>query len=276
MSGANPTQLGVYFQGRSDTIGDWVVAPQVVSLASDVLPGQTATIAVTTTAPTAAGTYVLRLRMVTVNAAWFTARHKTNVDVGTLNATYTSSPPATWITGQTQTFTATIVNTGTGVWRAGGTNFVRLGAYFDGTSDTIGAWPTEPRRISLPNDVLPGQSVTLTVTATAPTTAGTYTLRMRMVAEGTSWFTPLHKTTVAVQTLAATYTSTVPTAWTRNQLRTFSITLTNTGTATWNNSGTNPVRLAYYFFGNSDNANDWSVATCISLPSNVAPAVDHL
>ena len=76
---------------------------------------------------------------------------------------------------------------------------MNLGVYFDGTSDDIGAWATEPKRFALPNDVAPGASVTIQVTMTAPSAPGTYVLRHRMVKEFVNWFLPLQKTTVTVK-----------------------------------------------------------------------------
>ena len=75
---------------------------------------------------------------------------------------------------------------------------MRLGAYFNGTGDGVGQWQSEPMRFVLPNDVAPGATATITVTLTAPTAKGTYTLRNRLVKENVAWFTPLQTTTITV------------------------------------------------------------------------------
>jgi len=87
-----------------------------------------------------------------------------------------------------------LTNTGTVTWNNTGVNPVRLGVYFNGTSDAIGAWPTEPRRYSLPASIPPGGSVTISINITTPTAAGSYVLRHRMVKEGIQWSNDLFKT----------------------------------------------------------------------------------
>ena len=157
----------------------------------------------TLTAPTAAGTYTLRNRLVQEGVGWFDDMLKTAVTVGTvatvpLDATYSSNVPTTLTPGQTVNYTVTVTNTGTQTWSTTGSTNVRLGAYFNGTSDAVGGWQTEPLRFNLPNNVSPGASATINVSLTAPTAAGTYTLRNRLVQENVSWFDDMLKTTVSV------------------------------------------------------------------------------
>ena len=175
-------------------------------------------------------------------------------------ALYSTTIPNTWSPGQTRTFTTTITNTGTQTWNATDPNAVHLGVYFNGNSDAIYDWPSEPIRFNLPQNVAPGASVTLNITMTAPVAPGSYVLRERLVKENVQWFAQLLATPVSVGsagTLTAIYATTAPATWLPGQTRTFSTTVTNTGTTTWNATDPQAVHLGVYFNGNSDNANDW-------------------
>ncbi len=115
-----------------------------------------------------------------------------------LAASYSSNPPTSWDTGQTQLYNVTVTNTGSQTWNAGGSNPVHLGIHFGTSSDGIGdGWATD-QRFTLAGDVPPGGSQTLTVAVVAPTTPGAYVLRARMVKESVAWFDQIQKTTVAV------------------------------------------------------------------------------
>ncbi|WP_254510129.1 PQQ-dependent sugar dehydrogenase [Anatilimnocola floriformis] len=198
--------------------------------------------------------------------------YRANYQLMPLAATYAATAPAAVLKGQTVTFALTVTNVGTETWSYLGTNRVRLGVYFDGTSDAVGAWAKDPLRFTLPKNVAPGQSVTINVSIPTPATTGNVVLRARLVKEGTTptWFEPLLKTNVAVQSLGASYAGNPPTDWNTNQKQEFQVTLTNTGTATWSNTGNDRVRLAAYF-GAADTPAAGATVTRIELPRAVAP-----
>ncbi|MDX1946963.1 MAG: PQQ-dependent sugar dehydrogenase [Pirellulaceae bacterium] len=272
-TGPDKTQLAAYFNGTSDAVGAWPVDPPRFKLAGDVLPGQSQTLTITITAPTTAGSYVLRQRMVTEGVSFFADLAKTTVSVakGTLAATYSSTPTTSWIIKDKKTYSITLTNKGTQTWNASGTNPVNLGIYFGDSSDAVNAWSKQPKRYALPRNVAPGQSVTMTITVQAPPTAGNFVLRARLVKENVAWFDYFQKTNVVVNTINAAYFGTIPTTWARNQQRTYSLTVTNTGVTTWNTTGTNPVMLGVYFGGASDAAGAWSSEPKrITWPSGVS------
>jgi hypothetical protein len=118
--------------------------------------------------------------------AWFAQMQKSTVMVNPatdLAASYSSTPPTSWTTGQTQTYSVTLTNTGSQTWNATGVDRVVLSVHF-GTSDDIPGvgWATD-QRFALPADLAPGGSVTLSVTVTAPSATGGYVLRQRMLTE---------------------------------------------------------------------------------------------
>lgn len=257
-SGTTRVRLGVYFGGESDAIGAWTSTPLRVTLPRNVSPGQSVTVQVRITAPTAPGTYVLRHRMVKETNNWFETMQKTAVTVLPAGASmYSGNPPAVWTTREVLTYPITLTNTTAELWPAAGTTPVRLGVYFGGASDDVGAWTDEPQRFDLPHDVPPGGSATLNVAVRAPSMGGSYTLRQRLVREGVNWFSEMLKTSATVETLAAGYAGSPPTAWLAGQEQTWLMTVTNTGTSTWLPSGAKSVNLGVYFAGQSDAVGDW-------------------
>jgi len=200
-TGTNRVRLGVAFGTSSDSPGVGWATDQRFGLPADLAPGASVTLNLSVTPPAGAGSYVLRHRMVKEGVAWFAQIQKTNVTVATqpaLAASYSASPPTAWTGGQSQTYSITVTNTGSQTWNAGGTNRVRLGIHFGTASDVPGTgWATD-QRFSLPADVAPGASVTLSVSVTAPLGGGSYVLRHRMVKEGVTWFDQIQKTNVTV------------------------------------------------------------------------------
>jgi fibronectin type 3 domain-containing protein len=286
--GSNLFDLGVYFNGTDDGAGDWPSEPARAYLTADVGPGQSETITVTVTAPTTPGTYILRQRMVDENVAWFNDLQGASVlvamnpDPPAFAATYNSQPPAVWQPGQTQTYSLTVTNTGTQTWSHTGSNAVDLGIYFDGTGDGSGQWSSEPTRAYLASDVAPGQSATISVTTTAPATAGSYVLRQRLVQENIAWFGMLEATAVTVggtpmtPALSATYSGSPPLYWQPGQTKTYTLTVTNTGSQTWYHQGPNAVDLGIYFNGTGDSAGQWpSEPMRAFLSADVAPGASE-
>lgn len=278
-SGVNNYNLGAYFGGSSDAVGAWPVEPTRVPLTRDVNPGESITLSVTATAPVAFDTTnsVLRLRMVKEGVGWFNQMQKTNLvfdTVGTYVASYANTSTGTWGIGSTRAYNVTVSNLGTATWSATGPNAVKLGVYFGGVSDDVSTATGTPQQFSLPIDVAPGQTITLTINVVGPAVANGYVLRHRMVRAGDQWFAQMQRlnATVAAPTLSATYTGTPPTIWNNLLKPTYTVTLLNTGTQTWNATGTNQVRLGIYFGGESDAANAWTTQPQrFTLPNDVAP-----
>src|SRR5213075_3045831 len=85
----------------------------------------------------------------------YTAQYQAKTSTVALAAAYSSNAPTHVIAGQTVSYSVTVTNIGTQTWPMAGTNKVRLGVYFAGDSDAVGAWPKEPARFTLPKDVAP-------------------------------------------------------------------------------------------------------------------------
>ena len=268
-AGSNPVHLGVHFVNAS---GGWL-SDQRFILPNDVAPGASVTIAAAVTAPSITGGETLTAQLVKEMVAWFPQSQQTSVTVSNpltaLAASYASTPPTAWTAGQSQTYQVSVTNTGSQPWNASGTNPVHLGVHF---VNAAGGWLTD-QRFTLPNDVAAGASATLTVNVTGPSAAGSLTLTAQMVKELVAWFPQTEQTSVTVSApagpaLAASYSSSPPTTWTAGQTQTYQITITNSGSQTWNASGANPVHLGIHFVNASGT---WLTDQRFVLPGDVAP-----
>ncbi|HCG02579.1 MAG TPA: hypothetical protein DEV93_18805 [Chloroflexi bacterium] len=95
--------------------------------------------------------------------------------------------PTSWASGQTQTYAVTVTNTGSSTWPSGGSNPVRLGVHFQPSGGGANS-PWTDQHFSLPGDLAPNSSVTLTVSVTAPNATGNLVLEYQMIKESQFWF----------------------------------------------------------------------------------------
>jgi hypothetical protein len=195
-----------------------------------------------------------------------------NVTVDTLAASYSAETPTIWGAGQFQHYSITLTNKGTATWHASGPDRVRLGVYFGGKSDVPPSGKSAPQMVALPGDVARGESVTLEIDVVAPTKSGSYVLRQRLIQDQFGWFSNLLSTNVSVQKLSALYMVSPPTQWQAGETKTYTITLLNNGSSTWNATGPNAVHLGVYFGGASDAVGAWSEEPMrFALPKDVGP-----
>ncbi len=182
-----------------------------------------------------------------------------------------SGQPSTFTPGGSASYSVTVTNNGSSTWQAGGSNPYHLGIHFINGN---GSWATD-QRWALPSNLAPGQNATIHVTVTAPSAGGTYTLQEEMVQEGITWFWQYLNNAVTVGAasggppLAAQYSvSGQPGSFSPGGSASYSVTVTNTGSLTWQAGGSNPFHLGIHFVnGNGSWATDqrWALAT------NLAP-----
>ncbi|MCA1648239.1 MAG: hypothetical protein LC797_23205, partial [Chloroflexi bacterium] len=101
-----------------------------------------------------------------------------------------SGQPASFGRLGSASYTATLTNTGMSTWPAGGAYPVSLGVHFAAQGGGYPAskpWYTD-QRYTLPQDVMPGQSVSFSITVTAPKKKGSYVLEYEMVQPGGAGF----------------------------------------------------------------------------------------
>jgi len=197
-TGYNEVDLDLHFassSGGSANSAHWLTS-LANPLGADVAPGGSATVNFTVIAP--AGSTVLEALMIKEHQFWFdsvTSSPQQWKSVATafslIAATYDlSKAPTAWKVGQSQTFSVTVTNTGTTTWVSTGYNEFDLDFHFTtttGGSAQQGHWLTS-MAFALPHDVLAGQSVTFSVTLTAPSSAGSMFLEAEMIKEHAFWF----------------------------------------------------------------------------------------
>ncbi|MGI8826016.1 MAG: glycosyl hydrolase [Chloroflexota bacterium] len=190
--GPNPVHLRIAFgaPGSTGLPGSTLYTDQGFALPADVAPGQSVTLNVAVSPP-GAGTYALIYQAVQEGVAFFPQYHDSAVSVGTLGARYAPiSQPVSWAKGASQTYQVSVTNTGSATWVEGGTYPIHLRIAFAAPSSTTIAGGTlyTDQGFALPSNVAPGQSVTLTVSVTAPATTGNYALIYEAVQEGIQFF----------------------------------------------------------------------------------------
>src|SRR5439155_606380 len=275
-AGSNsPVHLAMHFMTTSASTS-WLT-DQRFALPSDVAPNQTVTLDVSVTAPPGdAG--VLQATMVKEQQLWF--KQWANVPVGLQGATWMGSYdvraiPRTWTYQQTQTFPVTVTNTGNQTWPAGGSSPVRLGLHFARASGLPSAqWLTD-QRVTLAEDLDPGQSATISASVTAPAAPGGVVLEAQMVKENQFWFAQAGATSIGTSTvtwLAGYDVSGVPKDWLAGQPQAISIKLMNTGNQAWPATGASPVRLSLHFASAAGQPfSGWLSDQRFTLPADLSP-----
>lgn len=185
-------------------------------------------------------------------------------------AIYPHGQPNTFAPSSSRTWDVTVVNTGKVVWKA------HTSTSLDIHFETSGGTSLGDYVFQMPIDVQPGNSVTIGVSPTAPYSPGTYVLQYGMTDVGSAGFysKPLRNnvTVGTVQSLDAGYwVSGAPNEFGAGSGSSipFQIKLYNTGSTTWNASGTNPVLLGIHFF--LAGSATWQTDQRIPLPFDVAP-----
>ena len=297
--GDHPVRLGLHFATRA---GGWPaqvgsgfkawVTDQRVPLPADLGAGQTAMLSVTATAPPTTAPILLEAEMVREDQFWFNqwASQPVTVAPPTWIASYdTSQAPRTWAVNQSQTFAISVTNAGNQTWPAGGATPVRLGLHF---ATAAGGWPRQEasyltawrtdQRFSLPNDLAPGQSASLTVTAAAPPAAGSPVLEAEMVKEQQFWFAQWSALSIRLAPqawLAATDMSAAPKSWQPGQTQTVTVKITNHGNQIWAAGGSTPARLSLHFATSaggwpnevSSYFTAWLTDQRVALPADLPP-----
>jgi len=185
-----------------------------------------------------------------------------------------SAIPATGTIVARITAPVKLTNTSSFAWNAGGTNPVRLAYHWADLANNTIVW--DGQRSTLPADVPVGGTVTVAATIPTPTKTGTYILKVDLVREGVAWFSSNGVATanVAVAISSGLGASYAPAATTQSTFalgpNTVTVTVSNTGTATWPAGGATPVHLSYHWLDPSSRMVVWDGSRAL-LPADVAP-----
>ena len=97
-------------------------------------------------------------------------------------------PPSPLYPGQRVNFPVTVRNTGTIAWPAQGPQPVALGYHFFQNRQELPYPDGVPLLTALPNDVAPGETVTIDAQMVIPDRPGNYTLVLDLISGGENWF----------------------------------------------------------------------------------------
>ncbi|MBP5094100.1 MAG: N-acetylmuramoyl-L-alanine amidase, partial [Abditibacteriota bacterium] len=232
-------------------------------LPGEIMPGDVVTFTFNMTFPTASGEYNTQWQMLRENVTWF--GDVVNKTVRVVNpeedARYISDTvPDVVVMGESRNVSVTFKNEGRTTWARG--SMYRLGAVDD--SDPF---YTQGDRVELPNDVAPGETVTVSFKMNF-TTGGVFTTDWSMVHDGVTWFGDVFskQVTVLVPERAAQYVSdTIPDTAVLGESRNVSVTFRNIGTMTW-------TRGQEFMLGAVDDSDPFfTESDRVLMPHDVAP-----
>ena len=204
-TGYNRTLLDLHFMpiaGGAAKRSTWLTN-QYFSLPANLAPGGKVTVNVAVTAPAKPGALVLEALMLKEHNFWFQQWAPVNATVASAvwAASYNlAGAPASWTAGQSNTVTVTVTNAGNITWPSTGSYRVDLELHFTtrtGGSVNQNYWLTN-QAYSLPGDLAPGNSVTMTVTVKAPSSKGSMYLEVEMIKEHQFWFLQVASVPVTV------------------------------------------------------------------------------
>ena len=233
-----------------------------VNLPNSVAPGASVTFNFTVTAPSTVASYAFQWKMVQDGGAWFgQIGTSASVAVQINDAAFVSqSVPPYMVAGVGYPVSVTMQNTGSSTWTAASNH--RLGSQNAQDNTTWGM-----NRVTLPNSVAPGASVTIGFTVTAPSTVTNYNFQWKMVNDGIGWFgAPSTNLSVPVQINDAIFVSqNVPTSMVAGVSYPVRLVFLNIGSTTWTAASNHRV--------GSQNAQDnttWGMNR-VPVPQAVAP-----
>ncbi|HEX9267273.1 MAG TPA: hypothetical protein VF965_07305, partial [Candidatus Limnocylindria bacterium] len=235
-------------------------------LGGDVAPTQQRMVQLAVTAPSAPGSYLLRIALVQEGVGWVAPSNPYSV---------TAQPPylarfgavtlPSFIAGGTYQLSVPVTNVGAAQWPAlasPGVSAVTVSYHWhDVLSGNAIVW--DGRRTPLVASVDPGATATVNATVIAPPSACACALTFDLVREGVAWFGTLGSstlrllTTVAPITYAAGYNSAALAPAYFGETKTVQMTVTNTGNQPWSASGPNLVDLSYHLLDGNGNALIW-------------------
>ncbi|MEK6620107.1 MAG: N-acetylmuramoyl-L-alanine amidase, partial [Chloroflexota bacterium] len=247
-----------------------------VALAQPVAPGATGSTVVSFVGPPL-GEYVVRWGLQTGGALWNALYNDPVRDVWFRSADWSAdwlsdTMTRTWTAGETRTVTVTVRNDGGRTWNAAGTNPVKLGYYWISTA--TGNRFEGALKMSLAQDVAPGQQVTLNIPVTAPVYPTNYTHVFDLYKENEFWFKDKglrpDDTPVTVSTdFKATYQVGSPLPKLEaGKTVIVPVTVTNTGKGTFPVTSSYPVTLGYHWYDAAGLVAVWD-GTRTQLPADL-------
>ncbi len=167
----------------------------------------------------------------------------------TLVATYVASPPGSVPAGSAFVVSVMVTNTGTDSWKSTAPGLVNLSYHWYDPSGATVLW--DGARTPLGGDVAPTEQRMVQLAVTAPSTPGSYLLRIALVQEGVGWLTPSNPYSVTAQPpYVARFGAVTLPSFIAGGTYQVSVPVTNGGAAPWPAlaaPGVSPVTLSYHW-----------------------------
>jgi subtilisin family serine protease len=262
--GLTPVHLSYHWLDATGQLVIW--DGNRAALSSDMAPGQSAIVPITIASPPGVGPYRLRLDLVQEGVTWFSAQGVTPRDVAIsvttgFGAAYTVTPSATaFLPGSRAVLAVTLTNTGLLPWSAQGSAPVRAAAHVLDLAGHVLVWDGE--RTALPQDVGPGQSVSLNVAVAIPQSAApaTYDVKVDLVREGIAWLSSSGVVPGSAAVGASPdYRASIVTSGTTvsRSNPAVSATVTNTSVVPWLLGGAAPIDIGSHWLAADGTALVW-------------------
>ncbi len=264
-TGANLIDLSYHWTDAAGNVAVWDGTR--TALSADVAPGASTTVAASISTPRTPGAYVLTIDLVREGVAWFGSigatplRINASVSTALFAATYSLSATSSVLLAESRTVAVTVTNNGNVPWSASGPNPVNLAYHVLAPNGNVVLW--DGARTGIGQDLLPGQSRSVNVAYTAPSSIGTYTLAIDTVREGVAWLSQIgspYATTPLVVTSGFNggYDQTnTPGVATIGASLTLSVRVSNYGARAWPAGGANAVHLSYHILNSGGGTVTW-------------------
>lgn len=260
-AGANPVTLSYHW---STPAGATVVWDGLrTKLAADLQPGQSVQLQANLRFPSAAGTYTLRWDLVHEGISWFSgkgvAAAAKQIEVSPFVAPFyggafiVDDVPTTLAPKITTTVPVKVFNLSNFDWGSD----VNLSYHWYDAAGKVIVW--DGLRTTLAG-MKRNEVRIVQMQVAVPSTLGTYILRPDIAREGVTWFSgqgmmlPARTIAVAVPPYGATYQNQPNVGAALNAITTVAVTLTNTGSTTWQPGAFN---LSYHLYAASGNVYVW-------------------
>jgi SpoIID/LytB domain protein len=264
-TGANPVDLSYHWTDAAGAVVVWDGTR--TPLTADVPPSGSTSIAASITTPRVPGAYTLTVDLVREGVAWFGSlgglplKLPAQVSPALYAATYSISATTAVLLGESRTVAVTVTNNGNVAWSATGPNPVNLAYHVYAASGAVVVW--DGARTGIGTDLLPGQSRSINVAYTAPTSIGTFALAIDTVREGVAWLSQLGSPAARTPLIVTSgfnggYDQTnTPGVATIGASLLLNVRVSNYGARAWPAAGPNPVHLSYHILTTGGGVVTW-------------------
>ncbi len=274
--GATTIPAGTVVNYRVLRNGAQVTQGAGAAVAQPIAPGATGSVTVPFAVPPL-GEYIVRWDLQTAGAWWSSLYNTPFRDQWFRSADWdaewlSDNVSRNWTAGEVRMTTVAVRNDGGRTWPATGVNPVRLGYYWISTA-TANRFEGQTK-LPLPQDVVPGQTITLLMPVVAPVYPTNYTMVLDLYKENEFWFkdkglAPDDTETTVATDFKAQYTlpSQLP-SFAAGATARVPITIVNTGRGTFPVTNSFPVNLGYHWYDSAGTAVVWDGART-KLPTDL-------